>query len=522
MKDLKSKNVINNVIFQKIEEFELEEKDSRFVKAKIWILHTGRNYNGSVFSKEVVDKARPTLANTPIMCFYEKNKNNEDDFSDHRYVLENGDFVCKEVPIGVITETNAKNSYWEKRLCDDGIEREFLVSECILWTKWNRALDIFEKQNVKGQSMELADDYEGHFEKDGFHFDEFKFNGCTVLGDDVLPAMENSHITTNFSQEENSNIAKEIENKLNEFNKYFSKKEDEPVKDNKEFENQEKKVELENSEKDNEEIVKPEVDNETEKQEDNEKDTVEDETENDKKDNEEVETKEACGKKKKYSLNFELSHEDIRSQIYDKLCDLEIIEGSCYGIVKTKDDYFIYVDFDTNEFYKQSYSKTDDTVEFVGEREQIFELFVDKETKDKIESVSYSKLEEELESSKQEVAGLNSKISEYSKQNKELSKFKAERLEQDRKDEINSVISEFSNVNSLDLESYKLKAYNKEFKDCEELRNAIYSAIGRQNFSRIKSEEIMNSNEKPAYKMHIEEKTNCPYEGLEKYFNKNN
>ena len=48
MKKINTK--IPNVMFQKIKEYSNEEKDTRYIKAKIWIMHTKQNYNNSYFS----------------------------------------------------------------------------------------------------------------------------------------------------------------------------------------------------------------------------------------------------------------------------------------------------------------------------------------------------------------------------------------------------------------------------------------------------------------------------------------
>jgi hypothetical protein len=210
------------VIFQKLEEFEKE--DSRFLKVKIWLMHTGLNFNGSSFSKEAVDKAIPTLANTPILSFIEENSEGEQDFSDHRMVLhrsEDGDYNFKYLgsAVGVIPEVN--NAHWEMRVTDSGEEKEYLVVDALMWTKWGDPTDIMAAKGQTSQSMELSDQYSGSFDKDGvFHFETFSFFGACLLGDGVLPAMQNSTVEVQFT--ENNAIQKSIENKLQEFYTLFS------------------------------------------------------------------------------------------------------------------------------------------------------------------------------------------------------------------------------------------------------------------------------------------------------------
>jgi hypothetical protein len=210
------------VIFQKLEEFEKE--DSRFLKVKIWLMHTGKNFNGSFFSKEAVEKAIPTLANTPILSFIEENSEGEQDFSDHRMVLhrsEDGDFNFKYLgsAVGVIPEVN--NAHWEMRVTDSGEEKEYLVVDALMWTKWGDPTDIMTRKGTTAQSMELSNDYSGSFDKGGvFHFETFSFFGACLLGTGVLPAMESSTVEVQFT--ENNALQKSIENKLQEFYTLFS------------------------------------------------------------------------------------------------------------------------------------------------------------------------------------------------------------------------------------------------------------------------------------------------------------
>ena len=247
----------------------LEKEDSRFLRVKIWLMHTGRNYNGSVFSKDSVIKAIPSLKNTPILAYVEDNSDGEKDFSDHRVELhvENGELVEKYMgqAIGVIPETN--NAQFETRIGDDGVEREYLTVEGLVWAKWEDPIEIFKEYNIKGQSMELHDDFTGKFDEEGlFHFDEFKFFGACALGMDTLPAMNSATIEAQFSTKD---IKKEIQTKLEEFKLNFEADEEEvtvPKTEDKELTTEETEV------KETEETVvkekEQEVEETTEKTED--------------------------------------------------------------------------------------------------------------------------------------------------------------------------------------------------------------------------------------------------------------
>lgn len=210
-------NYVNNVVpmmTQPLKEFSAD-KDVRFTKVKIWLMHMGQNLNGSIFTKPVVERAIPSLANTPIVGSTMFNENGDEDFGGHGIdvkVSEDGEvkLVNTTVPYGVIPADN--NAQFETRLCDDGIEREFLTCEGLLWNKWDDAVDIIvNKAGVTGQSMELDRNYSGNFSNGVFEFTDFKFNGACLLGKDETPAMANSTVEMVFSAEAQDYIQKKID-----------------------------------------------------------------------------------------------------------------------------------------------------------------------------------------------------------------------------------------------------------------------------------------------------------------------
>lgn len=200
---------------QLLSKYESEDNDIRFTKVKIWLMHLGANRNGSVFNKDVVEKAIPTLANTPIMASVGFDMFDNKDFEGHESdieISENGElkFVNKTFPFGVIPEKN--NAKFETRLGDDMVEREYLTCEGILWNKWEDAVEIiYGKNGVTGQSMELSDSYKGVYDGEFFEFTEFQFFGACMLGDDVLPAMNNSTVELKYASKTKDIIKEKME-----------------------------------------------------------------------------------------------------------------------------------------------------------------------------------------------------------------------------------------------------------------------------------------------------------------------
>jgi hypothetical protein len=212
------------VTFEKIKDF--EAADDRFTKVKVWLMHLGKNLNNSEFDKSVVDKAIPTLQYIPIMGFIELNDDNEKDFSDHRYIITKDDKGVRRkymgTPYGVIKSSDDNNAHYEERLCDDGETRTFLVTEGIIWNVLEDGAEIFQRDLVKSQSMELYEkSIDGYEDDDGvFHFTEFSFRAACVLGEDVTPAMTGSTIEVQFAL---SDFVKNIQSELNDKYTTFTK-----------------------------------------------------------------------------------------------------------------------------------------------------------------------------------------------------------------------------------------------------------------------------------------------------------
>lgn len=80
---------------------EISNSDTRFLNCTIDVLHTGTNFNGSVFSKEVVEENIDTIKNTPILGFIQKTSD-EEDFSGHEYIITKDKMVFIEKILGVL------------------------------------------------------------------------------------------------------------------------------------------------------------------------------------------------------------------------------------------------------------------------------------------------------------------------------------------------------------------------------------------------------------------------------------
>lgn len=204
---------------------EISDKNNRFIDVTIDVLHTGLNYNGSIFNKEVVDENIDTIKNTPILGFITEVPYDDKDFKGHEYIITKTDKygVARKYigsAYGVIPESC--NPRWITKTTDSGVEREFLQVDGILWTKFKDATDIMLEDVEKPESMELYPyDIDGYENDDGdFVFTKFSFDGCCILGSKVEPAMENAKIEVQFTM---SDFVKSIQNELNDKYSAFTK-----------------------------------------------------------------------------------------------------------------------------------------------------------------------------------------------------------------------------------------------------------------------------------------------------------
>lgn len=204
---------------------EISDKNNRFINVTIDVLHTGLNYNGSIFNKEVVNENIETIKNTPILGFITEVPYGDKDFKGHEYVITKDENGIKRKYIGeafgMIPESC--NPRWITKTTESGVEREFLQVDGILWSKFQDAANIILNDIEKPQSMELYPyDIDGYEDDEGnFVFSHFSFDGCCILGSEVQPAMEDAKIeVVNFTMSDFvKNIQSELINKYSAFTK---------------------------------------------------------------------------------------------------------------------------------------------------------------------------------------------------------------------------------------------------------------------------------------------------------------
>jgi len=165
-----------------------EVLNSEFTKAKCYIMYHDQNRNGSAMSKEVVEKAIPSLYNIPIVAeFIEK----KEDFGTHGGKIIISDegitFECTTKPLGLVPESC--NARWE--MVED---KEYLVADVLLWSGRYSELETTINQ-FSNQSMEI-NVFEGEQSEDDsiYNINSFEFSALCLLGRDVEPCFEGSKV----------------------------------------------------------------------------------------------------------------------------------------------------------------------------------------------------------------------------------------------------------------------------------------------------------------------------------------
>lgn len=194
--------------------------DDRFTRVKIDVLNAGRNYNYTVFRKDVVDKSIDTLGNIPILGFLRADVKNGLDFKGHEYETEYVDGEYKEKYYGSAYGLIPENSEyeWIEKENQYGEKMQTLSVIGYLWNKFDDVIGILDRDKKKSVSMEISD-IDGDFDDEGyFVFSSFKFDGICILGKDVEPAMEDANITAFSKHDEFRKLNSEM---ISEFKKYM-------------------------------------------------------------------------------------------------------------------------------------------------------------------------------------------------------------------------------------------------------------------------------------------------------------
>ena len=153
------------------------EVNKSFDSGILKVAYVGKNRNGSSISKEVFENSIDTIYNCPIVCNYNREK---DEIGSHdiEIVMKDGSARIINItqPVGVIPES-AKH-WWECFEDDSGVH-EYLCIEAIIW-KRQEAYEKIKNNVITDESMEIRVK-SGHMEDGVYVIDSFEFLAFCLL-----------------------------------------------------------------------------------------------------------------------------------------------------------------------------------------------------------------------------------------------------------------------------------------------------------------------------------------------------
>lgn len=406
--------------------YELDEDDSRrgLMRLKIKVFHTGLNRNGSFVSEEAAQNAMNSIKNRPVMANIHQLDNGEWDFQAHDYEIIKNDDGTNEIrylekQVGSFTEDEPFFEY------DETTDKTYVVAYAVIPEDYTKAADIIRAKNGTKNSCELCIDafsYDAqnkHLNLDAFYVSASTLLGRTDDGREISEGMLGSRADiADFSEDKNSILANpeykqeliEMQEKINKllscFNIEPSEKGGETMSKLDEllakFEVTLEDLTFEVEGLDDEELEAKFVE-QFDKQEEiifaktcpecgaevSEDDTkcpecgasLEDEGDGDNNPEDEFElVSTGCVKEfdehGNVSINFTLSHEDIRSGLYELIRAFDEQDDDYYYIRTVYDDHFIMHGWCSNKIYKQSYTVDGENISLTGERVELFEMLL--------------------------------------------------------------------------------------------------------------------------------------------------
>ena len=381
-------------------------QDNTLLFGKVKVFHIGPNRNGSSVTKNAAEKALSTIAYKPLLANFCE-VDGVKDFTSHDMELnDDGSVTYVEHQIGCFTADAPVIQY------DETTEKEFVFAKVAIPREYTDACDIIERKNGTKVSVELLVNEMNYSAKDDIlELTDIIVQGCTCLGtnpetgDSVEEGMQGARLDiVDFSVDNNSIVDKsnnelnskmlEILEKLNDtisnFNIQNFNQEGGENAMNK-FEElldlygltvEDVTFEVEGLSDEDLEAKFVEVYGDAEEFKKKKKCS-------DEEDESEEEDFAGCGKKKKRcavntensTVEFELSHDDIRMALYG-LLESTWDENSYAWVCEVYDNYFIYQKETYGDegydykYYKQSYSKNEDNVELSGDPVEVFSTFV--------------------------------------------------------------------------------------------------------------------------------------------------
>lgn len=421
--------------------FETDETEMPgMLKLELKVCHTDKNRNGSHISTENMEKAMPTLKYRPILAYIHELEDGTKDFYAHNIeIVENEDgdtdIVYIEKQVGCFTADDPWLKYDKKK------DKTYVHAYAVIPEGYTEAADIIRRKNGTKVSCELVIDELAYNAKEKYlDLTSFYFGGCTLLGVDedgneigegMLGARADiadfCHEKPTYTyQDKMIEVLEKLNVTLSNFNTNTTQKGGNKMK----FEEllakygktaEEVTFEIEGLSDEELEAKFAEVfggddagnDADAGEGEGDNGDGEGDNTDGDNSgdgdgegeddgngDGDDGNGGDGDGDSnpqpdESFVLKYELSHDDIRSALYNLLAATND-DGYYYTwIVEVYDNKFIYQDYQENKFYRQGYTKDGDNVTLDDNKVEVFNEWLSKDEREALDTLKadYSALE---------------------------------------------------------------------------------------------------------------------------------
>ena len=412
--------------------FETDETEMPgMLKLELKVCHTETNRNGSHISTENMEKAMPTLKYRPILAYIHELEDGTKDFYAHNIeVVENEDgeseIVYIEKQVGCFTADEPWLKYDKKK------DKTYVHAYAVIPENYTEAADIIRRKKGTKVSCELVIDELAYNAKEKYlDLTSFYFGGCTLLGcdeegkeigegmlgaradiadfcreeptytyqDKMIEVLEKLNITlSNF----NTNTTQKGGNEMNKFEELLEKYGKSAEEVTFEIEGlSDEELEAKFAEAFDEVAQAEGEDNNLEAGEgDDNNDEDNDVDDSGDGEGEDGDDGDGDGEgepqpEENFVLKYELSHDDIRSALYNLLAATNDDGYYFTWIIEVYDNKFIYQDYQENKFYRRGYTKDGDNVALDDNRVEVFNEWLSKDEKDALDTLKadYSALE---------------------------------------------------------------------------------------------------------------------------------
>ena len=390
------------------------------------VCHTLENRNKSFISEEAMTTAMPTLKDRPVLAYIHQLEDGTWDFFAHNMEIVEGDdgeayVEYQERQVGSFTSDQPYLFY------DSEQDKTYVIARIAIPTDYTKAAQIIEDKGGQCKvSCELiVNQMHYNREEKYLQIDDFYFNGLTLLGCDedgnpIEEGMEGAQLVNDATEfTSNHNFTKGGDNQMFEslLQKYGITAEQVEFEyaemTDEELEAKFAEVfggESEQEGAESEQEASAEEDNEAEAEEASGAESAGEPDGGQSAEGDEPDAgaeSEPAGEPETsdpetYAVNisFELSYNDIISQIYRALYQLDRANSweTCYDVREVFDDYFVYMDYNNpaKVMMAQRYTHNDTEVVLDGEPYQVFAEYLTEDERNELATMraSYTELKE--------------------------------------------------------------------------------------------------------------------------------